>query len=117
MGNGTYISPKIPTLYTALTTGSDALDPTVYGPGVNPYVVRPGELVQIVVSNSDGIEHPMHLHGHQFQVVARGSGDWDGNEDALPQVPMQRDVVNTPANGHLVIRYQAYNPGVWMCKW
>ena len=113
LGSSTYVSPKVPTLYTALTTGQEAMNPAVYGPSTNPHVLGDSEVVQIVVQNDDGTEHPMHLHGHHFQVIARGPGQWDGH---VAQVPMQRDTVNTPAWGHLVLRFRADNPGVWLCK-
>jgi len=113
-GNHTYISPKVPTLYTALTTGKNALNPIVYGPAVNPYIIRSGEVVQIIVQNNDNSEHPMHLHGHRFQVIARGTGTWDGSESSIAQYPVVRDVVTTPPSGYLVIRFKANNPGVWM---
>lgn len=114
LGNGTYVTPKIPTLYTALTTGSDAWNPEVYGAGANAYIIKSGQVVQIVVQNNDAIEHPMHLHGYDFQVVARGLGPWDGDEKKLPAVPMRRDTVTTPPAGHLVIRIKTMNPGTWM---
>jgi iron transport multicopper oxidase len=114
LGNDTYLHPKVPTLYTALTTGSDAWNPAVYGPAANPYLLKEGEVVQIIVENHDNIDHPMHLHGYEFQVVARGSGTWDRNEDRLPAVPMRRDTVTTPSSGYLVLRFKAEKPGVWM---
>lgn len=114
LGNSTYVTPNIPTLYTALTTGSDAWNPEVYGAGANAYIIRSGQIVQIVVQNNDAIEHPMHLHGYDFQVVARGFGPWDGDESKLPAVPMRRDTVTTPPAGHLVIRIKTMNPGTWM---
>jgi iron transport multicopper oxidase len=114
LGSGSYISPKVPTLFTALTTGVDASSPIVYGTGVNPYVIKVGKVVQIVVENHDDIEHPMHLHGYEFQVVARGSGSWNGDETKVRHIPMKRDTVTTPASGYLVIRFKANNPGVWV---
>lgn len=114
LGNGTYVTPRIPTLYTALTTGSAAWNPEVYGAGANAYIIKSGQVVQIVVQNNDAIEHPMHLHGYDFQVVARGLGPWDGDEKKLPAVPMRRDTVTTPSAGHLVIRIKTMNSGTWM---
>jgi iron transport multicopper oxidase len=114
LGNNTYVTPKVPTLYTALTTGSDAWNPEVYGAGANAYIIKSGQIVQIIVQNNDAIEHPMHLHGYDFQVVARGPGMWDGVESKLPAVPMRRDTVTTPPAGHLVIRIKTMNPGTWM---
>lgn len=114
LGNGTYITPKVPTLYSALTTGENASNPAVYGFGINPYLISSGETIQIVVTNGDDIEHPMHLHGHEFQLIARGSGTWNGDTSNVPQYPLVRDTATTPPSGYLVIRFQANNPGVWM---
>lgn len=114
LGNNTYVTPKVPTLYTALTTGSAAWNPEVYGTGANAYIIKSGQVVQIIVENHDSIEHPMHLHGYDFQVVARGPGSWDGDESKLPAVPLRRDTVITPPAGHLVIRIKTQNPGTWM---
>jgi iron transport multicopper oxidase len=80
-----WVSPKVPTLYTALTTGST--DAATYGPGVNPWIVKSGQVVQIHMQNPHQYPHPMHLHGHVFQVVATGSGTWNGNEASMPSVP------------------------------
>ncbi|EMD88541.1 hypothetical protein COCC4DRAFT_208631 [Bipolaris maydis ATCC 48331] len=106
-----WVAPKVPTLYTALTTGS--MDPATYGPGVNPWIIQSGEIVQIHMNNPHGRPHPMHLHGHVFQVVAKGAGTWDGQEGGFPEVPSKRDGLVVPANGHAVIRFKADNPGVW----
>jgi iron transport multicopper oxidase len=106
-----WVPPKVPTLYTALTTGS--MDPATYGPGVNPWVVKSGQVVQIYMQNPHQYPHPMHLHGHVFQIVAKGSGTWDGNEGSLPSVPVKRDGVFVPAQGYVVLRFKADNPGVW----
>jgi iron transport multicopper oxidase len=104
----------VPTLYTVLTTGSDAWNSEIYGAGANAYLISTGQVVQIIVENHDNIEHPMHLHGYDFQVVARGSGTWDGNESELPVVPMRRDTATTPPSGYLVLRIKTNNSGVWM---
>ncbi|KAF2096240.1 conidial pigment biosynthesis oxidase Abr1/brown 1 [Rhizodiscina lignyota] len=112
-GNESYIAPKVPSLYTALTTGEEANNPAVYGFATNPYVVQQGDVVQVVINNLDEFPHPIHLHGHRFQVVARGVGKWDGNTKNFPKVPMKRDTATTVPGGHLVIRFQANNPGVW----
>ncbi|MFG1193222.1 multicopper oxidase family protein, partial [Xanthobacter flavus] len=34
-----------------------------------PFVVSPGERVEMTFMNPTGMSHPMHLHGHHFQVV------------------------------------------------
>lgn len=106
-----WVPPKVPTLYTAVTTGS--MDPATYGPGVNPWIVKWGEVVQIHMHNPHDRPHPMHLHGHVFQMVAKGSGTWDGQESGFPEVPSKRDGLVVPARGYAIIRFKADNPGVW----
>ncbi len=120
-GNGTriglgpepWVPAKVPSLLTALSTGSAAMDPATYGPGLNPWVVKSGQVVQIHLQNTHPYPHPMHLHGHVFQIVAKGSGSWNGNEDALPAIPAKRDGAFIPANGYIVLRFKANNSGVW----
>ncbi|KAF2402774.1 hypothetical protein EJ06DRAFT_308874 [Trichodelitschia bisporula] len=115
LGEHAYVTPKIPALFIALSTGEEAWNPAVYGTGINPHIVKQGSIVQIVVENMDDVVHPMHLHGYQFQTIARGPGKWNkAAAHVFPPVPMRRDTVTTPANGHLVIRFRANNPGVWM---
>ncbi|CAA9966261.1 Multicopper oxidase 1 [Pyrenophora teres f. maculata] len=106
-----WVPPQVPSLYTALTTGS--LDAATYGPGVNPWILKSGNVVQIHIQNPHQYPHPMHLHGHVFQVVASGPGAWDADEAALPRVPLKRDGHVVPAYGYSVLRFTADNPGVW----
>ncbi|KAF1941693.1 laccase-2 precursor [Clathrospora elynae] len=113
LGSQPWVMPKVPSLFTALTTGNAASDPATYGPGANPWVVKAGQVVQIHLQNTHDYPHPMHLHGHIFQVVAKGSGTWNGNEAALPSIPLKRDNFVVPAQGYMVIRFKATNPGVW----
>ncbi|KAH6629092.1 laccase-2 precursor [Boeremia exigua] len=113
LGPQPWVPAKVPSLFTALTTGNAALDPATYGPGVNPWVVRSGQVVQIHLQNTHPYPHPMHLHGHVFQIVAKGVGSWNGNEGSLPAVPSKRDGAVVPAEGYIVLRFKADNPGVW----
>ena len=39
----------------------------------------------------------MHLHGHNFQVLAEGFGDWNGSL-AHPHNPQRRDVQLIPGS-------------------
>ncbi|OQV00846.1 hypothetical protein CLAIMM_06288 isoform 4 [Cladophialophora immunda] len=118
----TYVRPKVPSLYTALTTGDLATDATVYGVNTHAYVLGHNEVVEIVLNNQDPGKHPFHLHGHAFQAVVRGaddSGDYDPNAVTngslvLPRVPMRRDTLLVRPNGHIVMRFRSDNPGVWL---
>ncbi|KAK0118499.1 hypothetical protein ONS95_007390 [Cadophora gregata] len=114
--NITYIPQKVPSFFTAISTGTSNTNPLIYG-AVNPYVVKKGEIVQITVNNLDGAIHPFHLHGHQFQVVERpssGKGRYTGKGRNFPSVPVKRDTYAVNANSYAVIRFKANNPGVWL---
>jgi hypothetical protein len=64
----------------------------------------------------------MHSHGHDFQVLAQGVGEWD-RTIINPQNPARRDVqqMHSGANAsdpnigpnYVVIQYEADNAGVW----
>ncbi|KAF2140132.1 multicopper oxidase [Aplosporella prunicola CBS 121167] len=115
LGSEPYIGPPVPSLYTALTTGAAAADPALYGQ-VNAFVLQAGDVVEVIVNSRDGDGahgHPMHLHGHVFQVLMTEDTAYNGSK-AFATVPMKRDTVNTVPGGSLVIRFRADNPGVWL---
>ncbi|KAL1626177.1 hypothetical protein SLS54_003011 [Diplodia seriata] len=68
---------------------------------------------RVVMHNNSTMAHPMHLHGHNAQILSLGPGPWDGRTVARPANPARRDVYQLPPNGHLVIQYALDNPGVW----
>lgn len=114
INNKTYIPPKVPTLYTANTVGREfASNPEVYG-DVNPFVVKSGEIVEIVINNHHNNLHPWHLHGHQFQVIQRSEVDGGYFTGAYFQnvshTPVRRDTIMVQNHGHAVIRFRADNP-------
>ncbi|AET38913.1 ferroxidase FET3 Ecym_3427 [Eremothecium cymbalariae DBVPG len=126
--NITYTEPKVPTLMTVLSAGEQATNPVVYGSNTHTYVLGKDEVVQIVLNNHDTGRHPFHLHGHTFQVVARGppAAPQDGLDNADPieynaeageseirEYPMTRDTVYVNGKSYLVLRFKANNPGVW----
>lgn len=77
--------------------------------------------------------HPMHLHGHDFALLAQSSWPWyndgdrvgSGEHDLIaanlncdnPRIncnnPPRRDVVLLPAGGYIVIAFKVDNPGKW----
>jgi iron transport multicopper oxidase len=114
--NVTYISQKVPTLYTAATTNDSNTNPVVYGQ-VNPFIVDYDNTVQVVVNNIDNATHPFHLHGHHFQVLARGpsgAGNWTGRDENYASNPPVRDTVSVMPHSYVVLRFKANNPGVWL---
>lgn len=114
----TYMAPKVPTLYTALSSGELLNNVEIYGSNTNSYLVQDGEIVDIVINNYDLGKHPFHLHGHNFQIIYKSPEleepqpfNYSGIE--IPKYPSMRDTVIVELNGNLVIRFKADNPGVW----
>ena len=69
-----------------------------------PLEVREGERVEITFTDQTTMAHPMHLHGHHFQVVAINGRRFAG---AL------RDTVLVPSGGSVTVAFDAANPGKW----
>lgn len=115
----TYLPQKVPSLYTALTVGSNySSDPLVYGINTNPFVLKYNSIIELVINNRHENLHPMHLHGHQFQVLERSEPDtgvWPGNHTTnVSATPIRRDTVMLNKNSYSVWRFRADNPGVWL---
>lgn len=104
--------PKVPTLYSALTTGEEANNPAIYGLNSNAFVLKKNQIVDIIVNNNDPGKHPFHLHGHAFQAIVRSeddAGNYIGNE-TFPTTPMRRDTFMVRPHGNIVLRFRADNP-------
>ena len=43
-------------------------------PGIDPLVVRQGDRVRIRVGNLTMTNHPIHMHGHDFEVTGTDGG-------------------------------------------
>lgn len=109
-----HLAPKIPTLMTVLSSTSDTItNPVIYGESTNSVILQSGETVEIIVNSMDHMRHPFHLHGHNFQVLARGRHEHYNHSIELPDHPMIRDTVVVPSRGFVVLRFKADNPGVW----
>jgi len=62
-----------------------------------------------------GISHPIHLHGHDFWIMAQTTGTYTAGVSTLNSVnPPRRDVATLPGNGYLAIAFQLDNPGAWL---
>ncbi|PFH61585.1 hypothetical protein XA68_16935 [Ophiocordyceps unilateralis] len=66
----------------------------------------PARSVRIVVNNLSPVDHPMHLHGFNMQILNEGVGRWDGSI-VRPQNPERRDVYMLQKNGYLAIQFNA----------
>ena len=58
--------------------------------------------------------HPIHLHGHDFVILAQGDGYF--SKDVVPNLdnPARRDMVNCPIGGYVWIAFQVNDPGAWL---
>jgi len=69
-----------------------------------PIPVSLGQRVEVTVSNQSMMGHPIHLHGHHFQVVAIDGQRFSG---------AMRDTVWVPPMHTVTVAFDAGNPGVW----
>lgn len=76
-------------------------------PGVDPMVARQGERVRVRIGNLTMTNHPVHLHGHEFEVTGTGGG-W------IPPSARWPEVTTDVAVGQIrAIEFTAAAPGDW----
>ncbi len=68
------------------------------------FQVRQGDRVEMTFMNLTSMMHPMHLHGHSFQVVGIGGQRYSG--------PV-RDTVIVPTHMPVTIAFDALHKGAW----
>ena len=73
-------------------------------PNVERPVIKEGQHVVIELMNQTMMAHPMHLHGHHFQVIGLNGNNFAG---------AVRDTVLVPSMGSVRIAFDANNPGRW----
>jgi FtsP/CotA-like multicopper oxidase with cupredoxin domain len=81
-----------------------SLNNVVWNKDVPPLAIAKGERVELVLTNRTPMPHPMHLHGHQFQVVAINDRRFSG---------AVRDTVLVPPRHRVIVAFDADNPGLW----
>ncbi|KAI1387162.1 multicopper oxidase [Hypoxylon trugodes] len=72
------------------------------------------EWVYLVVDTELAAPHPIHLHGHDFFVLAQGTGTYSSDVTLNLDNPPRRDTAVMPASGYLVLAFETDNPGVWL---
>ncbi|KAL7201666.1 hypothetical protein ACSBR1_033379 [Camellia fascicularis] len=117
--NGVYTTdfpstPLVPFNYTGTPPNN-----TMVSNGTKVVVLPFNTTVEVVLQDTSilGAEnHPLHLHGYNFFVIAQGSGNFDPKKDPARfnlVDPVERNTAGVPSGGWLAIRFQADNPGVW----
>ena len=64
--------------------------------------VREGERIIVEMRNMSMMTHPMHLHGHHFQIIAINGMSFSG---------AVRDTVMVPHMTSVTFAFDAINPG------
>jgi FtsP/CotA-like multicopper oxidase with cupredoxin domain len=81
-----------------------SINDVVWNKDVPPLPIAKGERVELIFANKTPMPHPIHLHGHEFQVV-----EIDGKRFA----GAVRDTVLVPPGRRVVVAFDANNPGLW----
>jgi FtsP/CotA-like multicopper oxidase with cupredoxin domain len=68
----------------------------------------------VVIETTLAVPHPIHLHGHDFSVLAQGSGTYSDSVSLNLSNPPRRDTAMLPASGYLVLAFETDNPGAWL---
>jgi FtsP/CotA-like multicopper oxidase with cupredoxin domain len=76
-------------------------------PGIDPLVIRKGDRVRVRVGNLTMTNHPIHLHGHDFQVTCTDGG-WVPRAARWPEV-----TVDVAVGQMRAFEFVADNPGDW----
>jgi FtsP/CotA-like multicopper oxidase with cupredoxin domain len=76
----------------------------VHGMAGAPVTVKRGERVELAMRNTTMMAHPMHLHGHNFQVTEINGQKFPG---------AVRDSVLVPPMATVKVVFDADNPGLW----
>lgn len=76
-------------------------------PGIDPMVVRKGDRVRIRVGNLTMTNHPIHMHGHTFEVSGTDGG-WVPKSARWPEV-----TADIPVGAVRCIEFTATEEGDW----
>jgi len=70
--------------------------------------VKDGDLVKVTLTNNSMMDdHPMHLHGHFFQVLSKNGKPVEGAQ-------IMKDTINLKPGDEYVVAFKADNPGNWL---
>jgi FtsP/CotA-like multicopper oxidase with cupredoxin domain len=81
-----------------------SINNVVWNSGVPPLPVAEGERVELAFVNKTPMPHPMHLHGHEFEVVEIDGERFSG---------AVRDTILVTPGRRVVVAFDADNPGWW----
>ena len=108
------LAERVPTR-TAMAVLGGGMQPhvwTINGRGHDDFLPIPaksGERVEVTLQNTSMMAHPMHLHGHAFQVVAIAGKRFAGAVRDTVMVPPMAEVTIA-----IAIAIDAGEPARWM---
>ena len=76
-------------------------------PGIDNLVVRKGDRVRVRMGNLTMTNHPIHMHGYDFQVTCTDGG-WVPESARWPEV-----TIDVPVGGMRAFEFVADEPGDW----
>lgn len=68
-------------------------------------------MVYVIVESPIPLPHPLHLHGHDFWILASGTGTYDSSVVLNLANPPRRDTALLPTAGYIVLAFVTDNPG------
>lgn len=74
-------------------------------PDIKATIIKPRKRTELEFINKSGMSHPMHLHGHVFQVTEINGKRINGRLG---------DTINVMPRSSVKVVFDADNPGIWM---
>lgn len=74
---------------------------------LQPITVMTNDYIKITYDNKSKVDHPMHLHGHFFEVLSK-------NDIPITGAPIVKDTLLIKPGEKYVIAFKADNPGDWI---
>ncbi|KAL6616382.1 hypothetical protein ACP70R_038652 [Stipagrostis hirtigluma subsp. patula] len=105
-----------PGVYTADFPDGPPPSGTAMAVGTKVRKLKYNSVVEIVLQNPTAVpteNHPIHLHGFNFFVLAQGIGNFTPGVGYNLVDPVVRNTIAVPGGGWAVIRFVANNPGMW----
>ncbi|WP_070000018.1 multicopper oxidase family protein [Cellulosilyticum sp. I15G10I2] len=91
-------------------TSNDELKYTINGKvfmELPPLKIKTNDTIKMTYVNNSKVDHPMHLHGHFFQVLSK-------NGAPLTGAVIMKDTLMIKPGEEYVVAFEADNPGDWV---
>ncbi len=74
-------------------------------PNIDPTMVKPNERTELIFDNRTNMAHPMHIHGHVFEVTEINGKKINGRKG---------DTIDVLPHSTVKVVLDTDNPGIWM---